>query len=110
MTSDIKKAYEDYQSLHIRNYINIPITHQHSACSTYKRADKSKFRAYKNFQIYLTNYWRLLNAINNTNDNFKKLKNKISVYRDNITKENQKDLCRNIEQLLETVAFERELS
>jgi len=50
-----------------------------------------------------------LDVTNNTNDDFEKLRNKISVYKDNITKENQRDLCRNIEQLLEIVVFKREL-
>ena len=35
--------------------------------------------------------------------------NKIITYRDNITKENQRDLRRDIEWILEIVAFEREL-
>ena len=52
----IRKAYKDYQSLHIEKYINTPILHYHSAYSTCKGIDKSKFKTYKNFQIYLANY------------------------------------------------------
>ena len=48
-----------------------------------------------------------MNIINNINDDFEKLKNKISVYKNNVTKRNQKDLCRDIKQLLETVTLER---
>ena len=84
----IRKAYKDYQSLHNGDYINTLITHWHLACSTCKGADKSRFRTYKNFQIYLANYWGLLDVTNNTNDDFEKLRNKILAYRDNVTKEN----------------------
>ncbi len=50
-----------------------------------------------------------MDATNNTNDDFEKLRNKIVAYRDNVTKENQRDLCKDIEQILEIVALEREL-
>ncbi len=72
--------------------------------------DKSKFRAYKNFQIYLVNHWKLLDVTNNINDDFEKLRNKIVAYRDNITSENQKDLYQDIELILEIVVLERELT
>ena len=106
----IRKVYEDYQSLHTGNYINTSVTHQYPACSTCKGADKLRFRVYKNFQIYLINHWELLDTTNNINDNFKKLRNKILAYRDNVTKENQRNLCKDIEQLLKIVAFERKLT
>ncbi len=51
-----------------------------------------------------------MDITNNTNNDFKKLKNKISAYRDNVTKENQKNLRRDIKQLLEIVVLERELT
>ncbi len=44
----IRKAYENHQSLHIDQYLGIPIVHY--------QANKSRSRAYKNFQIYLANY------------------------------------------------------
>jgi len=50
-----------------------------------------------------------LDATNNINDDFEKLRNKITAYCDNVTKENQRDLQRDIEQILETVALERKL-
>src|SRR6266498_2021616 len=106
----IRKAYEDHQNLHTRDYINIPIIHWHSAYSICEGADKSRFRTYKNFQIYLANHWGLLDTTNNINNNFEKLRNKISAYRNNVIKENQRNLYRDIEQLLEIVAFERELT
>ncbi len=105
----IRKVYKDHQSLYNGEYLGIPIIHYYSACSTCEGADKLRFRAYKNFQIYLANNWGLLDATNNTNDDFEKLRNKIVAYRDNVTKENQRDLCKDIEQILEIVALEREL-
>ena len=62
-----------------------PIIYYYIAYSTYVGKNKVKFRAYKNFQIYLANYWKLLDTINNTNEDFEKLKTKISTYKDNIT-------------------------
>ena len=86
----IKKAYQDYQSLHTREYVKIPIVYYYSTCSICIRDDKARFRTYKNFLIYLANYQRLLNVINNTNKNFKKLRLKIAAYRNNVTKAIQK--------------------
>ncbi len=105
----IRKAYENHQSLHIREYINTPILYYHPACFTCEREDKVRFRIYRNFQIYLVNHWGLLNITNNTNEDFEKLRIKILAYRDNITKSIQKDLRGDIKLLLKTVVLEREL-
>ncbi len=83
----IRKAYENHQSLYVEDYISIPISYWYSACFTCEKVDKSRFRTYKNFLIYLANYWGLLDVTNNINDNFEKLKNKISAYQENITKD-----------------------
>ena len=105
----IRKAYEDHQRLYQEDYINTPIVHQNITCFTYEGIDKVRFRVYKNFQIYLVNYWGLLNITNNTNDDFEKLRNKIVAYCDNVTRKNQRDLREDIELILETVVLEREL-
>ncbi len=57
----------------------------------------------------MANYWRLLDATNNINNDFEKLRTKILIYRNNIIKTIQKNLWKNIEILLKTVILKREL-
>ncbi len=82
----IRRAYKDYQSLYTRKYVGIPIIYYHTVCFTCIKEDKIRFKIYKNFLIYLANHWGLLNITNNINEDFKKLKVKISTYRNNIIK------------------------
>jgi len=50
-----------------------------SSCIYYARDNKSRTRNYRNFLIYLTNHYQLIDATDETNLTFKKLSRRLEV-------------------------------
>src|SRR6266542_3606760 len=55
------------------------ISDYNPSCIIYVRDSKLRIRNYKNFLIYLTNYYYLINAIDKTNLTFEKLFRKLEI-------------------------------
>src|SRR6266498_1003243 len=79
----LRASQKIHRSLHIGDFEDRIISSHDGSCSICIRDDKARTRAYKNFLIYITNYWRLEDATNETNKRFEALKNAITRYKKN---------------------------
>src|SRR6266542_938376 len=72
---------------------------------------KSRTRNYKNFLIYLTNYYQLTDVTNETNLTFKKFSRKLEILIQENEKDNNKDIAKsarkNTEDIFEIIRFVR---
>src|SRR6266540_2140898 len=81
------------------------------SCIYCVRDNKSKTRNYRNFLIYLTNYYQLTDATDETNLAFEKLSKRLEVLiqesEEETNNETAKSARKNIEEIFETVRFGR---
>src|SRR6266536_3443714 len=72
---------------------------------------KARTRNYKNFLIYLTNYYQLTDAIDETNLAFEKLSRRLEVLiqesEEETNNETAKSIKKNAEEIFETVRLSR---
>src|SRR6266542_5294117 len=77
------------------------------SCIYCARDNKSRIRNYRNFLIYLTNYYQLTDVIDETNITFEKLSRRLEVLIQESEKETNnetaKSVRRNVEKIFETV-------
>src|SRR6266540_5656930 len=77
----------------------------------YVRDNKSRTRNYKNFLIYLTNYYQLTDAIDETNLAFEKLSRRLEVLIQESEKKTNQETARstrrNAEEIFKTVRLSR---
>src|SRR6266540_6776932 len=73
--------------------------------------NKSRTRNYRNFLIYLTNYYQLTDITDETNLAFKKLSRRLEVFiqesEEEINKETVKSTRKNAEEIFETVRLDK---
>src|SRR6266542_3193781 len=73
--------------------------------------NKSRIRNYRNFLIYLTNYYQLMDATDETNLAFKKLSRRLEVLiqesEEETNNETAKSARKNAEEIFETVRLSR---
>ncbi len=81
------------------------------SCIYYAEDNKPRTRNYKNFLIYLTNYYQLTNATDETNLAFEKLSRRLEVLiqesEEETNNETAKSARKNAEKIFETVRFGR---
>ena len=81
------------------------------SCIYYVGNSKSRTRNYKNFLIYLTNYYQLTDATDKTNIAFEKLSRRLEVLIQKSEKETNNEAAksarRNVEKIFETVRLGR---
>ncbi len=82
-----------------------------SSCIYCARDNKSRTRNYRNFLIYLTNYYQLTDATDETNLAFEKLSKRLEVLiqesKEEINNETAKSARKNAEEIFEIVRLGR---
>src|SRR6266498_4721009 len=80
-------------------------------CIYYAGDNKSRTRNYRNFLIYLTNHYQLINVIDETNLAFEKLSRRLEVLiqesEEETNNETAKSVRKNAEEIFETVRLSR---
>ena len=108
--NNIKVAQIAYDLLHREQSSNI-ITDFNPLCIIYAEDSKSKTRNYKNFLIYLTNYYQLTNTIDETNLTFEKFSRKLEILlqksKENTNRKTAKSARKDTEDIFETVRLGR---
>ncbi len=107
---NIKVAQIVYNLLHQENN-SIEILDFDSSCIYCARDSKPRITNYKNFLIYLTNYFQLTNATDETNLTFEKFSRKIEVLiqesEEETNRETVKSVRKNAEEIFETIRLSR---
>ncbi len=90
---------------------NESITDFDLSCIYYAEDNKSRTRNYRNFLIYLTNHYRLTNAIDETNLTFEKFSRKIEILIQENEENDNRDIAKNVkknaEEIFEIVRFSK---
>ena len=80
-------------------------------CIYYAGDNKSRTRNYRNFLIYLTNYYQLTDTTDKTNLAFEKLSKRLEVFiqesEEETNRETAKSARKNIKEIFETVRLSR---
>src|SRR6266498_4208525 len=81
------------------------------SCIYYVRNNKSRIRNYRNFLIYLTNYYQLTDITDETNITFEKLLRRLEVFIQESEEETNNETVRsarkNAEEIFETVRLSK---
>src|SRR6266511_4915073 len=104
----IRASQKIHRSLHIRDFVDRPISSYDGSCSICIRDDKARTRVYKNFLIYVTNHWGLEDATNETNNRFEALKNAIVRYKKDEVPELRNLILKDTQDLLSTIYLKSE--
>ena len=107
---NIKAAQVAYDLFHIEQ-LSSTITDFDPSCIICARDNKSRIRKYKNFLIYLTNYYQLIDVTDKTNLTFEKFSRKIEILiqenEEDDNRETAKSAKKDAEDILETVKISR---
>ncbi len=107
---NITAAQIAYDLIHQKNP-NREIINYNPLCIIYIRDNKSRTRNYKNFLIYLTNYYYLTD-INETNLTFEKLSRKLKILLQNENSTDRKivkSIQKNAKDIFKTIRLSRNL-
>src|SRR6266498_3291573 len=99
----LRVSQKIHRSLHIGDFTDRIISNHDRSCSICIGDDKARFRAYKNFLIYITNHWGLEDATNETNNRFEAFKNAIVRYKKDKVPELRNLILRDTQDLLSII-------
>ena len=107
--NNIKVAQTAYNLIHQENS-NQNILDFDLSCIYCARDSKPRTRNYKNFLIYLTNYYQLTDTIDETNLTFKKFSRKLEILlqnKESTDREIAKSIRKDVKNIFETIKLSR---